>query len=129
VNLALDVHAARRQAEAQTWNLLGSLGVPICLRATPDHRTLVTRILGRHPDVRFVVDHLGLPERGETGPAITRLTEVAQFDNCLLKVAGLWRLSALCSPYEDTWPILAAALDAFTSERLVWGSDFPAAAA
>src|SRR5215472_7246596 len=34
VNLALDLREARRQADAESWGLLGSLGVPICLRAT-----------------------------------------------------------------------------------------------
>jgi predicted TIM-barrel fold metal-dependent hydrolase len=128
VNLSLDLREARRQAEAESWRQLGSLDVPICLRATPAHHGLAARIVERHPGTLFVIDHLGLPERGHTEPAITRLEALASFDNCILKIAGLAGASALGSPYRDTWPILAAAHQLFGASRLVWGSDYPAAA-
>lgn len=127
VNLALDHDIAERQAAAETWSPLCALGVPICVRATPAHQGQVTRIVARHPDTRFVVDHLGLPEPGAEAEAIERLTELARFDNCLLKVAGIWRASAVGPPFEDARPVLAAAFDLFGSSRLVWGSDYPAA--
>jgi predicted TIM-barrel fold metal-dependent hydrolase len=44
----------------------------------------------------------------------------------MLKVAGVWRASALDPPYQDVWPILSAALDLFGASRLMWGSDYPA---
>lgn len=125
VNLSLDLPAAERQAGAGTWSQLGSVGVPICLRATPRHQALVKRIVAGLPDTQFVVDHLGLPEPGETR-AIERLAELARFDNCMLKIAGVWRASALDPPYQDTWPMLSAALDLFGASRLMWGSDYPA---
>lgn len=125
VNLSLDIPAAERQATAGTWSQLGSLGVPVCLRAAPAHQAQVKRIVAGLPDTLFVVDHLGLPEPGDT-KAIRRLGELARFDNCILKIAGVWRASALGHPYEDTWPILSAAIDLFGSSRLVWGSDYPA---
>jgi L-fuconolactonase len=127
VNLALDLDIAERQAAAETWLPLCALGVPICLRATPAHQAHVIRIMARHPETRFVVDHLGLPEPGTATESIKRLSELARFDNCLLKVAGVWRASALGPPFEDVWPILAAAFDLFGSSRLMWGSDYPAA--
>jgi predicted TIM-barrel fold metal-dependent hydrolase len=128
VNLALDLRQARRQAEAESWRLLGSLGVPICLRATPAHHVLATRIVERHPSTRFVIDHLGLPEPGQTEQTIARLGDLAGLDNCLLKIAGLAGASNRSSPYRDTWTILAAAHELFGASRLVWGSDYPAAA-
>lgn len=128
VNLSLDLTVAERQAGARTWPELGSLGVPICLRATPLHQAHAKRIVAGLPDTQFVIDHLGLPEPGETR-AIGRLGELARLDNCMLKVAGVWRASALEPPYEDTWPILAAAHDLFGAARLMWGSDYPAVSA
>jgi L-fuconolactonase len=125
VNLSLDLSTAERQAGAATWSQLGSLGVPICLRAIPGHQAQVKRIVAGLPETQFVVDHLGLPEPGETG-AIERLGELARFDNCMLKIAGVWRASALDPPYRDTWPTLSAALELFGPSRLVWGSDYPA---
>jgi L-fuconolactonase len=124
VNLSLDLRTAERQAGAGTWSELGSLGVPICLRATPRHQAQIKRIVARLPDTQFVVDHLGLPEPGETR-AIGRLSELARFDNCMLKIAGVWRASTLDPPYQDTWPILSAALSLFGASRLMWGSDYP----
>jgi L-fuconolactonase len=126
VNLSLDLGIAEQQARAETWMQLSSLGVPICLRATPAHQAQVTRIVAALPDTRFVVDHLGLPESGTANEAVERLSELARFDNCLLKLAGIWRASAVAPPYEDAWPILSAALDLFGASRLVWGSDYPA---
>lgn len=126
VNLALDLDIAERQATAGTWPSLSAVGVPISIRATPAHQKQVVRILARHPDTRFVVDHLGLPEPSAGNEAIERLGELARFDNCLLKVAGVWRASALGTPFEDARPILEAAFDLFGSSRLVWGSDYPA---
>jgi predicted TIM-barrel fold metal-dependent hydrolase len=125
VNLSLDLPTAERQAEAGTWPQLGSLGVPICLRTTPRHQAQVKRIVAGLPDTQFVIDHLGLPEPGESR-AIGRLVELARYDNCMLKIAGVWRASTLEPPFQDTWPILSAALDLFGASRLMWGSDYPA---
>lgn len=125
VNLSLDRSTAERQAAAGTWPHLGALGVPICLRATPSHQAQVKQIAADVPDTQLVIDHLGLPEPGETR-AIVRLGELARLDNCMLKIAGVWRASTLDSPYQDTWPILSAALDLFGASRLMWGSDYPA---
>lgn len=125
VNLSLDVSTAERQAAARTWSALGALGVPICIRATPLHQAQVKRIVGGGHDTQFVIDHLGLPEPGDAR-AIERLGELARLDNCMLKIAGIWRASALDTPHQDVWPILSAALELFGASRLVWGSDYPA---
>lgn len=126
VNLSLDLRIAEQQAAADTWSQLGALGVPICIRATPEHQDQVERIVAGHSDTQFVVDHLGLPEPGTATEAIGRLSALARFDNCLLKLAGVWRASAFEPPFQDAWPILSSAFDNFGSSRLVWGSDYPA---
>lgn len=125
VNLSLDVGRAATQAGAPGWADLEGLGVPICLRAAPAHHELVVQILSRHPGVRLVVDHLGLPDPKATELAIAQLRELARFPNCLLKVAGLARLSGAEPPYRDLWPVVQAALESFGAERMLWGSDFP----
>src|SRR5262249_41477269 len=121
-----DVRIAELQVASHAWSGLGSLGVPICIRATPAHRDNVDHILTSLPETGFIIDHLGLPEPGETRETIARLTELARFDNCMLKIARLQRAWALGPPHEDTGPILSAALDLFGASRLIWGSDYPA---
>jgi L-fuconolactonase len=127
VNLSLDLRKAEAQAKDAAWAELETLEVPICVRATPAHHDLVTGILGRRPSLCLIVDHLGLPDTDQLTDAIERLAELARFERCWLKIAGLARLSALSPPYRDVWPLVQAAFDAFGSSRLLWGSDFPGA--
>jgi predicted TIM-barrel fold metal-dependent hydrolase len=128
VNLSLDLGRARQQARPDGWVGLESMGVPVCLRATAAHHDLAKSILTRHRSLRIVIDHLELPERGRLDAAVERLAELATFDNCLLKVAGLGRFSADGPPFRDTWPLMREVLRLFGSSRLLWGSDHPAAA-
>ncbi len=125
VNLSLDLERAAAQAEGEGWSSIAATGVPVSLRATPAHHQLVLRILERNPTIRFVIDHLGLPELEHMPEAATRLTAYAAYEHCRLKVAGLTALSSTGPPYNDTWPIVADALRAFGAARLTWGSDFP----
>lgn len=113
VNLSLDLSRAAAQERAAAWTELAGLGVPICLRATPAHHALVTRLLGAHKRTRFVVDHLGLPEADETARSIARLRELGRFEHCSLKVAGLSRLTDAARLQVSVLPLLRAALDAF----------------
>lgn len=126
VNLALDLGQAEIQAKAATWRGLVNLGVPISLRATPAHHHLAKQLLRRHPNQRFVIDHLELPERADLGSSSDRLAELASFDNCWLKLAGPARFSEEPSPYRDTWPFIVGAVQSFASRRVLWGSDYPA---
>jgi L-fuconolactonase len=127
VIFARDVTRAADQASAPGWEELATLGVPVCLRVMPEHHHLAIGLLGTHPAVPFVIDHLGLPERPASPEAAARLGELAGFANCYLKLAGLARLRGDVEPPGAVWPLLRAALDAFGSSRLVWGSDFPGA--
>ena len=127
VNLSLDLGRALRQASAESWSDLETLGVPICLRITPAHHNLARLILGRHPGLRIVIDHLGLPDAVHLAAAADRLTELAAFDNALLKIAGLARCSGSGPPFRDTWRLIEAAVRSFGASRLLWGSDYPGA--
>jgi predicted TIM-barrel fold metal-dependent hydrolase len=101
VNLSLDPERAAHQARGAGWARLETLGVPICVRATPMHRELVTMIVARNRGMRIVIDHLGLPNPRRPREAADVLTQLAGFDH------------------------LRAALKAFGPSRLAWGSDFP----
>jgi L-fuconolactonase len=127
VNLSLDLQRAEVQANASAWADLDALAIPICVRATPAHHDLVVGILTRHPRLRLVVDHLGLPDVAQSEQTIARLVRLATFERCWLKIAGLARLSNAPPPHRDVWPVVRAALELFGSARLLWGSDFPSA--
>jgi L-fuconolactonase len=125
VNLSLDLRRAAIQADESRWAELEGSDVPICLRATPAHHELVKRVLARHPGLRLVVDHLGLPDPGRPAATLARLAELATFENCYIKVAGLCRLSDSTPPGRDVESVVRGALRLFGSSRLLWGSDFP----
>lgn len=125
VNLSPDVARARTQARGSGWTEFDALEVPICVRAETCHHELVTGILADHPQLRVVVDHLGLPDPRRPTQTKIHLAELARFQNCWLKIAGLARLSKLAPPYRDLWTVIREALQRFGASRLVWGSDFP----
>jgi predicted TIM-barrel fold metal-dependent hydrolase len=127
VNLSLDAQEASAQTVRDVWAGLEDLGVPVCVRATPGHHGLVLGLLTRFPRLSVVIDHLELPNPGGSREAIGRVAELADFERCAIKLAGLGRLSSSGPPYRDLWPVVEAAFEYFGSSRVLWGSDFPGA--
>jgi L-fuconolactonase len=82
----------------------------------------------RHPKQRFVLDHFAKPfiREAKLEPWRTQLEELARRPNVYCKLSGLtteadhatWTL-------EDLTPFLEAALECFTPQRLLFGSDWP----
>ncbi|WP_151475590.1 amidohydrolase family protein [Streptomyces albicerus] len=91
--------------------------LPSCVRAAQ-----------RHPELTFVLDHLGKPPiaSGEREPWATDIRALAALPNTVCKLSGMvteanpkdWAVSDL-APYADT------ALEAFGPSRIMFGSDWP----
>ncbi|MGD2135803.1 MAG: amidohydrolase family protein [Gemmatimonadales bacterium] len=86
--------------------------------------TLVERL----PDQPFVVDHLAKPRirEGRMEPWATHMRRLAEHPNVCCKVSGLvteadWRR---WRP-EELWPYLDVVFEAFGTDRLMFGSDWP----
>jgi len=84
-----------------------------------------------HPDLLFIVDHLGVPQpppikRDAPDPwvRLPGLLGLAQYPNVAVKFSGATTLSLEPYPHRDVWPALHRIIDAFTPGRLMWGSDF-----
>ena len=80
------------------------------------------------PEQRFVVDHVAKPEinSGKTAPWAAQVRELAQNKNVFCKLSGLvteadWKH---WKP-DDFKPYLDVVFDAFSVERLMFGSDWP----
>ncbi|MQW90283.1 amidohydrolase family protein [Sinorhizobium saheli] len=79
------------------------------------------------PDVRFVLDHCGVPDvrgRGEQ-PWRERVSEIARRPNVVAKISGViayaeedWTLASIRPYVEHT-------IAAYGWDRVVWGSDWP----
>jgi predicted TIM-barrel fold metal-dependent hydrolase len=90
------------------------------------------QLLGMDPllnrsGVRVLIDHCGRPDpaAGLDQPGFRRLLELASSDRYFVKLSGLVKCSKMSYPWADSWPYVAALLEAFTHDRCMWGSDWP----
>ncbi len=82
------------------------------------------------PDVRFVLDHLGKPpiRSGEFQPWANDLSDLAKRPNVSAKLSGIVTEADLTSwQASDLRPYVQHAIEAFGTQRLMFGSDWPVA--
>lgn len=81
----------------------------------------------RRSGVRLMVDHFGRPDvrRGLLQPGFATLLELGREGQAVVKLSGPFRSSIKGPPYDDVDDFIAAAVEAFTLERCVFGSDWP----
>lgn len=81
----------------------------------------------RKAGVRIMVDHFARPDikLGVSQPGFQTLLEFGKSGNAVVKLSGPFRSSVEGYPYRDVDPFIAAAIDAFTLDNCVWGSDWP----
>ena len=89
-----------------------------------------TAVIDRHPDTRFIIDHLGIMQP-RTPPAppqpwaeLPKVLELARRKNAVIKVSGACTLSQKPYPFPDIWDPLARLFDAWDFERCLWGTDW-----
>lgn len=81
----------------------------------------------RRAGLRLMIDHFGRPDatRGPGQPGFAALLELGRSGPHVVKLSGPFRSSQTGYPYPDVDPFIAAAIEAFTLDRCVWGSDWP----
>jgi predicted TIM-barrel fold metal-dependent hydrolase len=89
-----------------------------------------TAVIDRHPDTRFIIDHLGIVQP-RTPPApllpwadLPKVLDLAKRRNAVIKVSGACTLSKEPYPFNDIWDPLARVFDAWGFERCLWGTDW-----
>ena len=89
-----------------------------------------TEIIDRHPNTRFIVDHLGIlqprqpPAPPEPWADLPKILELARRPNAVIKVSGACTLSKQPYPFPDIWDPLKRGFDAWGFERCLWGTDW-----
>ena len=89
-----------------------------------------TTLIDRHPDTRFILDHLGILQPRVPGPPaepwadLPKVLELAKRKNVVIKVSGACTLSKKPYPFDDIWDPLARVFDAWGFERCLWGTDW-----
>jgi predicted TIM-barrel fold metal-dependent hydrolase len=108
------------------WELLGQLGLTMCIQTGPVGLPQVRSLAERFPDVPIILDHLGRPDVTD-GPPYARaqsLFDVADIPSIYLKLTPRIMgdsVSGAATP-ETFFPKV---VEAFGAQRLAWGSNFP----
>jgi len=107
---------------------LGRRGLVYDLLTKTPHMQAAIDLVKQSPDTQFVLDHISKPyiAKGEMQPWADKLTELASFENVVIKVSGLfteadwknWKAA-------DFWPYLEHVTKVFTPSRMMFGSDWP----
>jgi len=89
-----------------------------------------TALIDRHPDARFIIDHLGImqPLRPPPPPQpwtdLPKVLDLARRPNAVIKISGVCTLSQEPYPFPDIWDPLARVFDAWGFDRCLWGTDW-----
>ena len=110
-----------------TWELCNELGLSMCIQTDPVGLAQVAGLAKRFPKVRIILDHLGRPDVTDGAPykGASSLFGLAPFESIFLKLTprifGDVRRGKASA--ETFFPRL---VEEFGSNRLAWGSNFPA---
>jgi len=115
--------AAVRGWPASSWAVLERAAAVVSLNAAPAAHADAAAIARRHPQVRFVWSHLGLPGPGAAPASLTDMLATAELGNCWVKLSGGYAIDR-AGTSDAAGPIVSAVLGAFGASRVVWGSDF-----
>lgn len=94
----------------------------------PTQLSAVLDLLEKCPGQRFVIDHLAKPsiKTGALEPWATQMKEIAAFENVYCKLSGMVTEAKWNNwQHEDFIPYLDTVSEAFGTQRLMFGSDWP----
>jgi L-fuconolactonase len=107
------------------WEYLNRTRYPVCVQMRPPGIPMLRDVLARFPELRIVVDNAARVEMTESG--MRPLFELAGAGEVYVKVTTNTLRRAAKEPAKETG-FMQGLIGAFGSERVAWGSDFPAMA-
>jgi len=110
------------------WQAVEDLGIPFCVQMLPQGIGMLNTILAKFPKVKIIIDHfMSVPIAG--GPpydGVEPLLSLAHLENVFLKLSIITIRECLkgqASPESFLSRVMQAG---FKSNRIAWGSNFPA---
>lgn len=93
----------------------------------PRHLSRLSRVVDRHPDLQFVLDHFGKPRLASADMARWRLdvAQLAERQNIACKLSGLVTEAAINWQVADLQEAVDHVRACFGPQRMLWGSDWP----
>jgi predicted TIM-barrel fold metal-dependent hydrolase len=107
---------------SENLGLLSELGWIFELQVFPAQVEYAQRLIERHPDLTFVLIHAGMPIAGE--PWREALRALSAYPNVMVKLSGQGTFVHKADP-EIIGTVTREVVDAFGSERAMFGSNFP----
>ena len=114
------------EATAPFWQAASDAGLPVCVQMRLSAAEQLVTVLEQYPSARIVLDHMAYPPiaPGQERAAFDELASLAKYPQLTLKLT-IRNIEPLASA--DAGAFLGPLLAAFGSERIAWGSNFPAA--
>ncbi len=107
------------------WEAAGEHGIPLMVNVGGLAESLVP-VAQRHPKLRVIVDHLGLPSEDrieDLSAAVAPLLQLADFENVAVKASALPCFIHEEYPFPTLYRTVKDVVNAFGANRTFWGSD------
>lgn len=106
---------------------LADTGLVFDLVVLPHQIPKAIALVDLAPDVRFVLDHCGVPDikSGAEHPWRAHMSEIARRPNVAAKISGVVAYAGPAWTVETLRPYVEHTIGAFGWDRVVWGSDWP----
>lgn len=108
---------------AEVWSVAATRGITVVPTVFADRFDDLARLADAHPGTSVAIDHCGFIDMVEGG-GLAYLLQLAQVRSVALKVTS-YVLEAAERDEGDPAPMLERLVDAFSANRLCWGSDHP----
>jgi L-fuconolactonase len=108
------------------WTEAEASGVPIMVSASTAQLHLVDQAAERHPGLKLVIDHLGIPAGTKDDEAFANLDQLlalAKRPNIAAEASSLPSYTTDSYPYRRLHQSIRRVYDAFGPKRMLWGSD------
>jgi len=114
------------------WRWITERGWLVSANSRGAHWLAWRTILDRHPELRLLVSHLGLPPRVAEPPsaelaatALESVIALSAYPGPQVKLSGFYALTdpGHDYPHRAAWPYVQQLLAAFGPQRLLWASD------
>lgn len=113
-------------AEDWLWTETEAAGVPIMMVLSADQMRIVGQAAERHPGLRLIIDHLGIPKGTKDDAAFAHLDHLlalAKQPNIAVKASSLPTYTSDSYPYRKLHARIRSVYDAFGPKRMFWGTD------
>ncbi len=125
--------AALNRVSREVWDWFVSHRWLISTNSSPTYWPAWVPVLKRYPELRLVMSHLGQPPAVSEPPSaadarakLGSVLALAEFPGVHVKLSGFYGVTVphYDYPHQAAWPYVEALVKAFTTRRLVWGSDY-----